>query len=102
MVAFGLAPAVLVYQWGVIASANTATSGAVRLGDRVLLCAVCGPALARFNTHSASGDKRYFQGLASPSAAATVAALSGFSPSGANRTARTDTGFRRSPATPRR
>jgi len=76
MVAFGLAPAVLVYQWGV-----------VRIGEYghewrqfgwiiaffYSLCAAL--RLARFNVVTATGDKRFFQGLASPSAAATVAAF---------------------------
>jgi CDP-diacylglycerol--serine O-phosphatidyltransferase len=73
MVAFGVAPAVLVYQWGVIRIAE--------YGDKwrqfgwviAFFYALCAALrLARFNTHSASGDKRYFQGLASPSAAAIV------------------------------
>ena len=76
MVAFGLAPAVLVYQWGVI-----------RIGEYghewrqfgwiiaffYVLCAAL--RLARFNVVTATSDKRYFQGLASPSAAATVASF---------------------------
>jgi CDP-diacylglycerol--serine O-phosphatidyltransferase len=76
MVAFGLAPAVLVYQWGV-----------ARIGEYghewrqfgwiiAFFYALCAALrLARFNIHSASGDKRFFQGLASPSAAAVVAAF---------------------------
>jgi CDP-diacylglycerol---serine O-phosphatidyltransferase len=75
MVAFGVAPAVLVYQWGV-----------VRIGEyghewrqfgwviAFFYAACAAMRLARFNTIS-SGDKRYFQGLPSPSAAATVAAF---------------------------
>jgi CDP-diacylglycerol--serine O-phosphatidyltransferase len=75
MVAFGLAPAVLVYQWGVVRIAE--------YGDKwrqfgwvvAFFYAMCAALrLARFNTIS-SGDKRYFQGLPSPSAAATVAAF---------------------------
>jgi CDP-diacylglycerol--serine O-phosphatidyltransferase len=75
MVAFGIAPAVLVYQWGV-----------VRIGEyghewrqfgwviAFFYAACAAMRLARFNTIS-SGDKRFFQGLPSPSAAATVAAF---------------------------
>jgi CDP-diacylglycerol---serine O-phosphatidyltransferase len=75
MVAFGLAPAVLVYQWGVVRIAE--------YGDKwrqfgwiiAFFYALCAALrLARFNTIS-SGDKRYFQGLPSPSAAATVGAF---------------------------
>jgi CDP-diacylglycerol--serine O-phosphatidyltransferase len=75
MVAFGLAPAVLVYQWGVVRIAE--------FGDKwrqfgwiiaffFVMCAAL--RLARFNTISTS-DKRYFKGLPSPSAAATVGAF---------------------------
>ncbi len=74
MVAFGVAPAVLVYQWGVIRIGEYGAEWR-RFGWIIAffyaLCAAL--RLARFNIHSASGDKRYFQGLASPSAAATVA-----------------------------
>ena len=74
MVAFGLAPAVLVYQWGVIRIGEYGTEWR-RFGWIIaffyVLCAAL--RLARVNVHSTSGDKRFFQGLASPSAAATVA-----------------------------
>ena len=80
MVAFGVAPAVLVYQWGV-----------VRIGEyghewrrfgwlAAFFYAVCAALrLARFNARSATADKRYFEGLPSPSAAAIVAAFVWFS-----------------------
>jgi CDP-diacylglycerol--serine O-phosphatidyltransferase len=75
MVAFGVAPAVLVYQWGVVRigeyGAEWRQFGWV-IAFFYALCAAL--RLARFNTIS-SGDKRYFQGLPSPSAAATVAAF---------------------------
>ena len=76
MVAFGLAPAVLVYQWGVVRIAE--------YGDKwrqfgwiiAFFYALCAALrLARFNVITATGDKRYFKGLPSPSAAATVAAF---------------------------
>ncbi|HEU5135460.1 MAG TPA: CDP-diacylglycerol--serine O-phosphatidyltransferase [Steroidobacteraceae bacterium] len=76
MVAFGVAPAVLVYQWGVIRISE--------YGDKwrqfgwviaFFYCACAALRLARFNTRAAAGDKRYFEGLPSPSAAATVAAF---------------------------
>jgi CDP-diacylglycerol--serine O-phosphatidyltransferase len=74
MVAFGLAPAVLVYQWGVIRIGEYGEEWR-RFGWIIAffyaLCAAL--RLARFNVVSATGDKRFFQGLASPSAAATVA-----------------------------
>jgi CDP-diacylglycerol--serine O-phosphatidyltransferase len=74
MVAFGLAPAVLVYQWGVVRISEYGDEWR-RFGWVIAffyaLCAAL--RLARFNVVTATGDKRFFQGLASPSAAATVA-----------------------------
>jgi len=74
MVAFGLAPAVVAYQWGV---ARIAEYGAVwgRLGwlATFFYAACAALRLARFNARSATADKRYFEGLPSPSAAAVLA-----------------------------
>jgi CDP-diacylglycerol---serine O-phosphatidyltransferase len=76
MVAFGLAPAVLVYQWGVIRIGEYGDEWR-RFGWIIAffyaLCAAL--RLARFNVVTATGDKRFFQGLASPSAAAMVASF---------------------------
>jgi CDP-diacylglycerol--serine O-phosphatidyltransferase len=76
MVAFGVAPAVLVYQWGVIRIAEYGASWR-QFGWVVAFfyCACAALRLARFNARSASGDKRYFEGLPSPSAAAVVGAF---------------------------
>ena len=75
MVSFGLAPAVLIYQWGV---ERLADYGAVwgRLGWLAAFLYVAAAAfrLARFNTN-AGQDRRFFQGLASPAAAGGVAAM---------------------------
>jgi CDP-diacylglycerol--serine O-phosphatidyltransferase len=75
MVAFGVAPAIVTYQWGV---ARIAEYGAVwgRIGWlAAFFYAVCAALrLARFNTRT-SQDKRYFEGLPSPSAAAVVGAF---------------------------
>jgi len=67
MIAFGLAPALLVYDWALF-SMN-------RLGWLVAFIYVACTALrlARFNTRAVM-DKRYFQGLPSPAAAAVLAA----------------------------
>jgi CDP-diacylglycerol--serine O-phosphatidyltransferase len=76
MVAFGVAPAIVVYQWGVARIAEyNATWG--RIGWLVTFFYAVATALrlARFNTRSASIDKRYFEGLPSPSAAAVPAAF---------------------------
>ena len=76
MVAFGVAPAVLVYQWGVVRISEYGHEWRQFGWVIAFFYALCAALrLARFNTHSASGDKRYFQGLPSPSAAATVAAF---------------------------
>lgn len=67
MVAFGVAPALVVYLW--------ALSGLGKLGwlAAFIYAACTALRLARFNTQIESTDKRYFQGLPSPSAAAIVA-----------------------------
>src|SRR5215468_10541191 len=75
MVAFGVAPAIVAYQWGVVRIAEFGHYWG-RFGW--LACffytAAAGMRLARFNTRAAA-DKRYFEGLPSPSAAAIVAAF---------------------------
>ena len=69
MVSFGMAPALVAYNWGL------ASLG--KIGWLAAFVYVAGAALrlARFNTQLAVADKRYFQGLASPAAAALVAGL---------------------------
>jgi len=74
MVSFGLAPAIVAYQFGVarIADYNVLWG---RLGwlATFLYAACAAMRLARFNSRIATADKRFFEGLPSPSAAATVA-----------------------------
>lgn len=67
MVSFGAAPALVVYEW--------ALKGMGKLGWIAAFIYVAGAALrlARFNTNVAIVDKRFFQGLPSPAAAALVA-----------------------------
>jgi CDP-diacylglycerol--serine O-phosphatidyltransferase len=76
MVSFGLAPAIVAYQWGV---ARLFEYGNVwgRVGWlAAFLYAVCAAMrLARFNIRHATADKRFFEGLPSPSAAAIVSAF---------------------------
>lgn len=69
MVSFGLAPALIIYEWSL--------SGMGKIGWLAAFIYTAGAALrlARFNTQVGIADKRYFQGLASPSAAAIVAGL---------------------------
>ena len=74
MVAFGLAPAILMYQWGIERIADYGQFWA-RFGwlAAFFYAVAAGLRLARFNSRAAVADKRYFEGLPSPSAAATVA-----------------------------
>jgi CDP-diacylglycerol--serine O-phosphatidyltransferase len=76
MVSFGLAPAIVTYQWGV---ERLSEYGAIwgRLGwlAAFLYAAAAAFRLARFNTNTATQDRRYFQGLASPPAAAGVVSM---------------------------
>jgi CDP-diacylglycerol--serine O-phosphatidyltransferase len=78
MVAFGLAPAIVVYQWGIqrIADSDYGKFWG-RFGWLAAFIFAVGAALrlARFNSRSAVADKRYFEGLPSPSAAATLASF---------------------------
>ncbi len=69
MVSFGLAPALVVYEWAL-----------VDLGKIGWLCAfvftsTAALRLARFNAQASVADKRYFQGLPSPAAAAVIAGI---------------------------
>ena len=69
MVSFGMAPALVAYNW--------ALSGLNKLGWLAAFVYVAGAALrlSRFNTTVATADKRFFQGLPSPAAAALVAGM---------------------------
>ena len=66
MVSFGAAPALIVYEW--------ALKGLGKAGwiAAFVYCACAALRLARFNTNIGVIDKRYFQGLPSPAAAALV------------------------------
>ncbi|CAK0774475.1 CDP-diacylglycerol---serine O-phosphatidyltransferase [Gammaproteobacteria bacterium] len=69
MVSFGLAPALVIYEWSL--------QGLGKFGWLVafIYAAATALRLARFNTQLGVTDKRYFQGLPCPSAAAIVAGL---------------------------
>lgn len=78
MVAFGVAPAVVCYQWGVARIAEYGPAwGRFGWVAAFFFVACTAMRLARFNARSAIQDKRYFEGLPSPSAAAIVAAFVG-------------------------
>jgi len=69
MVSFGAAPALIVYEW--------ALKGLGKWGwiAAFVYCSCAALRLARFNTNIAVVDKRFFQGLPSPAAAALVMGL---------------------------
>jgi CDP-diacylglycerol--serine O-phosphatidyltransferase len=69
MVAFGLAPALVMYVWALSYLGKLGWLGAF------LYAAATALRLARFNTQVAVADKNYFQGLPSPAAACILAAL---------------------------
>ncbi len=66
MVSFGAAPALIMYEW--------ALKGLGKLGwiAAFVYCSCAALRLARFNTNLTVVDKRFFQGLPSPAAAALV------------------------------
>ncbi|HTH94826.1 MAG TPA: CDP-diacylglycerol--serine O-phosphatidyltransferase [Rhodocyclaceae bacterium] len=66
MLSFGAAPALIIYEW--------ALKGMGKLGwiAAFVYCAGAALRLARFNTNVGTVDKRFFQGLPSPAAAALV------------------------------
>ena len=69
LVSFGLAPALLVYQWTLYELGRFGWLAAF-----VYLACVA-LRLARFNTQVGIADKRYFQGLPSPAAAGVIASM---------------------------
>ena len=69
LISFGLAPALLIYQWSLFDLGKLGWSAAF------IYTAAAALRLARFNTQAGTEDKRYFQGLASPPAAALIAGI---------------------------
>ena len=69
MVSFGAAPALIAYEWGL--------RGLGRWGwiAAFVYCACAALRLARFNVNTGVVDKRFFQGLPSPAAAALIASF---------------------------
>lgn len=66
MVSFGAAPALIVYEWAL------KDLGKLGWAAAFVYCASAALRLARFNTNIGVVDKRWFQGLPSPAAAALV------------------------------
>lgn len=69
MVSFGVAPALVMYVWALKDMGKLGWIGAF------IYCAGAALRLARFNTQLEVADKRFFQGLPSPAAAALIAGL---------------------------
>lgn len=80
MVCFGLAPALIVFEWTLRSMIEQGWVWS-KLGWLAAFVYTAGAALrlARFNTQVGTADKRYFQGLPSPSAAGVLAGLIWFS-----------------------
>ena len=69
MVSFGAAPALIVYEW----SLSSLPSPRIALAGAFIYAACAALRLARFNVQIDIVDKRFFNGLPSPAAAAVVA-----------------------------
>ncbi len=73
MVAFGMAPAIIVYQWGLAGMAEYGWLwGKLGWLAAFLYTVAAGLRLARFNAMPPTIGRRFFEGLPSPSAAALV------------------------------
>jgi len=74
MVSFGLAPALVMYEWSL---KSMVTVGWAKLGWLAAFIYTASGALrlARFNAQVATAEKNYFRGLPSPSAAGAVAGM---------------------------
>ena len=74
MVCFGLAPALVVYEWSL---KSMISLGWAKLGwlAAFIYAASAALRLARFNSQVATAEKSYFRGLPSPSAAGVLAGL---------------------------
>ena len=77
MASFGLAPALVLYQWSLVDLVSLGPLwGKIGWLGAFIFTASAALRLARFNTQVGTADKRYFQGLPSPAAAAvTVGAV---------------------------
>ncbi len=73
LASFGLAPALVMYEWS-LSSMRDISWQLGKLGwlAAFIYAVAAALRLARFNTRASSTDKRYFQGLPSPSAAAVL------------------------------
>ena len=69
MASFGFAPALVIYHWSLFGWGKVGWLAAF------IYAAATALRLARFNTQASVADKRFFQGLPSPAAAALIAGL---------------------------
>jgi len=69
LVSFGVAPALLVYEW------SLSDLGRIGWLAAFIYLACAALRLARFNTQVGAADKRYFQGLPSPASAGVIASM---------------------------
>lgn len=74
MISFGMAPAFVMYVWS-LSSLPVAEYGQLGWVIAFVYTACCALRLARFNVAVGTADKRFFQGLACPAAAAVNASL---------------------------
>ena len=74
MISFGMAPGFLMYTWS-LSSLTQAHYGQLSWVIAFVYTACCALRLARFNVAVGTADKRFFQGLACPSAAAVLASF---------------------------
>lgn len=76
MVSFGIAPALVMYKWSLLSLVDLGWQwGKLGWLAAFIYTACAAMRLARFNTQVGIADKRYFQGLPSPAAAAVIAGL---------------------------
>jgi CDP-diacylglycerol--serine O-phosphatidyltransferase len=76
MVSFGLAPALVMYQWSLVHMKELGWQwGKLGWLAAFIYAACAAMRLARFNTQLGVADKRFFQGLPSPSAAAALVGM---------------------------
>jgi len=73
LASFGLAPALVMYEWSLSFMRDVSWQmGKLGWLAAFIYAVAAALRLARFNTKASSTDKRYFQGLPSPSAAAVI------------------------------
>jgi CDP-diacylglycerol--serine O-phosphatidyltransferase len=76
LVSFGVAPAIIIYQWSLVHMADVSTAWGKLGWMAAFIYAACAALrLARFNVQIEEVDKRYFVGLPSPASAGILVGL---------------------------